>query len=167
MGLSNKATTPLLMPGDHSSQELTCHLDFGRVHFANSLHMPNATPTGQTDKSPITLAIERQDDFTNLPTFGCHAWVRPPGKKPAKLKAKSQKGMFLGCIPWHDPKSNGVKTAAHAGFNEGRRSQIASIMDCIISQSCLNKIEGCIHHLRQPSSCVSDRRCTPSAPKSA
>ena len=66
------------------------------------------------------------EDFTNLRTFGCRVWVRPPGKRPAKLVVNSRKGIFLGYVPyttrnilWYDPETHRVKIATHACFDKG------------------------------------------------
>ena len=56
-------------------------------------------------------------------------WVRPPGKRPAKLVSNSWKGIFRGYVPyttqnilWYDPKTHQVKIATHARFDEGHNN---------------------------------------------
>ena len=53
-------------------------------------------------------------------------YVRKPGRRSAKFKTQSQKGIFLGLQPnttknilWYDPETNRIKIAAHACFDEG------------------------------------------------
>jgi hypothetical protein len=53
-------------------------------------------------------------------------WVRPPGRRRAKLTPNSRKGIFLGFLPnttknilWYDVDTGKVKIAKHARFDEG------------------------------------------------
>ena len=48
--------------------------------FYHALRLYNAIPTRRSDVSPLTQATNIIEDFTNLLTFGCRVWVRPPGK---------------------------------------------------------------------------------------
>ena len=88
--------------------------------------MSNALPDPSQDKSPIALATGRPEDFSNIRTFGCRVWVRPPGKRSAKLQPNSRKGIFLGYVPhttrnilWYDVETTRIKIATHARFDEG------------------------------------------------
>ena len=89
------------------------------------LRIHNALPFQGTNDSPISHCTKHQDDFTNLPTFGCHAWVRPPRKRSAKLALHAKRGIFLGYPPdtkknviWLDLETRRVKNAVHVGFGE-------------------------------------------------
>jgi len=72
------------------------------------------------------MVTGKKDDFSSYRTFGCRVWVRPPGRHDAKFVPNSHKGTFLGFLPntdknivWHDPETDRVKIAKHAGFDEG------------------------------------------------
>ena len=90
------------------------------------MRMSNALPERHKANSPISLATGKQEDFTNIRTFGCQVWVRPPGQRSAKLKPNSRKGIFLGYVPhtthnilWYDVETSRIKIATHARFDEG------------------------------------------------
>jgi len=72
------------------------------------------------------ITAGKKDDLLALRTFGCRAWVRPPGQRAAKLIPNSRKGIFLGFIPntdknviWYDTETHVVKIAEHVRFDEG------------------------------------------------
>ena len=94
--------------------------------FYHSLRLSNAIPERHQALSPLELATRTRENFTNLKTFGCRVWVRPPGKRKAKLIPNSKKGIFLGYVPytmrnilWYDPDTSRVKIANHARYDEG------------------------------------------------
>jgi len=76
--------------------------------------------------SPNYITAGKKDDLLALCTVGCRAWVRPPGRRAAKLTPNSRKGIFLGFTPnadkniiWHDTETHVVKIAKHVRFDEG------------------------------------------------
>jgi len=76
--------------------------------------------------SPNYITTGKKDDLSSLHTFGCRVWVRPPGRRSAKLIRNSRKGIFLGFIPntdkniiWYDTETHVVKIAKHVRFDEG------------------------------------------------
>ena len=94
--------------------------------FHHWLRIDNSLPSRDQLQAPLKLATGRTDDFTAFRTFGCRVWVRPPGRRPAKLVPNSRKGIFLGFLPnttkniiWFDPETQRVKIAKHARFDEG------------------------------------------------
>jgi hypothetical protein len=94
--------------------------------FYHSMRLSNAFPEAGKTSSPIELATSQKEDLSDLRTFGCRVWVRPPGKRKAKFKNVSKKGIFLGYVPyttrnilWYDMETHRVKIAAHARFDEG------------------------------------------------
>ena len=94
--------------------------------FHHFLRITNALPSRDQDKSPFAMATGKQEDFSAFRTFGCRVWVRPSGRRSAKLKPNSRKGIFLGFLPnttkniiWYDPETSRVKIAKHARFDEG------------------------------------------------
>ena len=94
--------------------------------FHHFLRIKNAIPSKDQSKSPYTLATGKVDDFTGFRTFGCRVWVRPPGRRAAKFRLNSRRGLFIGYLPnttknimWYDPETNRVKIAKHARFDEG------------------------------------------------
>ena len=94
--------------------------------FHHYLRIKNAIPSKDQDKSPLTLATGKVDDFSQFRTFGCRVWVRPPGRRSAKFKLSSRRGIFLGFLPntttniiWYDMETSRVKIAKHARFDEG------------------------------------------------
>ena len=89
--------------------------------FYHSLRLLNALPERNRSISPLELATSIRENFTHLRTFGCRVWVRPPGKRKAKLKPNSRKGIFLGYVPyttrnilWYDVETSRIKIATHA-----------------------------------------------------
>ena len=94
--------------------------------FYHALRMSNAFPERTRNRSPVCLSTGKQEDFSNIRTFGCRVWVRPPGHRAAKLKPNSRKGIFLGYVPhttrnilWYDVETSRIKIATHARFDEG------------------------------------------------
>jgi hypothetical protein len=86
----------------------------------------NALPIQGTDNSQASRCTKHQDDFIHLQTFGCRVWVRPPGKRSAKLALHAKRGIFLGYPPdatkniiWFDLETCKVKLAVHVCFNKG------------------------------------------------
>jgi len=76
--------------------------------------------------SPHYITTGKKDDLSALRTFGCRVWVRPPGRRSAKLIPNSREGIFLGFIPntdkniiWYDTEPHVVKIAKHVRFDEG------------------------------------------------
>lgn len=94
--------------------------------FHHWLRIDNSLPSRDQTAAPFQLANKRKDDFSHFRTFGCRVWVRPPGRRSAKFRSNSRKGIFLGFIPrttknilWYDPETSHVKIARHARFDEG------------------------------------------------
>ena len=101
-------------------------MKFWPYTFHHALRMSNAFPEPSKHLSPVALSMGKPENFANIQTFGCRAWVRPPGKRNAKLKPTSRKGNFLGYVPhatrnilWHDIETTKIKIATHARFDEG------------------------------------------------
>jgi len=76
--------------------------------------------------SPNYITAGKKDDLSALRTFGCRVWVRPPGRRSAKLIPNSHKGIFLGFMPntdknviWCDTETHVVKITKHVRFDEG------------------------------------------------
>jgi hypothetical protein len=93
--------------------------------FQSFLRLKNALSKDNKASSYETLHHSKPD-FTQLRTFGCRVWVRPPGKRTARLTNHARKGIFLGYLPntlknilWFDVDSNRIKIAFHARFDEG------------------------------------------------
>ena len=85
------------------------NVKFWPYAFYHAMRMSNAFPEPTQQRSPIALATGKPEDFSNIRTFGCRVWVRPPGRRPAKLIPNSRKGVFLGYVPnttqnilWYD-----------------------------------------------------------------
>ncbi|GAX10430.1 hypothetical protein FisN_21Lu161 [Fistulifera solaris] len=94
--------------------------------FHHWLRITNSLPSRDQHQSPLALATGTQDDFSDFRTFGCRVWVRSPGRRQAKFKSASRKGIFLGFLPnttrnilWYDVASDRVKIAKHVRFDEG------------------------------------------------
>jgi len=94
--------------------------------FHHWLRIDNSLPSRDQTQAPLLQATGMTDDFTAFRTFGCRVWVRPPGRRTAKFRPNSRKGIFLGFLPnttknivWYDPETIRVKTAKHARFDEG------------------------------------------------
>jgi hypothetical protein len=94
--------------------------------FHHYLRIKNGLPSVDQHKSALEIATGKVDDFTGFRTFGCRVWVRPPGRRRAKFRNNSRKGVFLGFLPnttkniiWYDLESSRVKMAKHARFDEG------------------------------------------------
>ena len=94
--------------------------------FHHYVRLKNALPVKEQEHSPVEMATGKQEDFSALRTFGCRVWVRPPGRRGAKLLPNSRKGIFLGFLPnttkniiWYDCESTRIKIAKHARFDEG------------------------------------------------
>ena len=90
------------------------------------LRFKNVLPSRDQVTSPSKLATNNFDDFSGFRTFGCRVWIRPPGRRSAKFRMNSRKGIFLGFLPnttsnilWYDAETNRVKIAKHARFDEG------------------------------------------------
>ena len=47
--------------------------------FNHAICIRNALPHQGQTMAPIFLATGKKDNFTNLRTFCCRMWVRPPG----------------------------------------------------------------------------------------
>ena len=102
------------------------NIKFWPYAFYHAMQMSNAFPKPTQQRSPIALATGKPEDFSNIRTFGCRVWVRPPGRRPAKLIPNSRKGVFLGYVPnttqnilWYDVETSRIKIATHARFDEG------------------------------------------------
>jgi len=90
------------------------------------LRIDNSMASRDQLVSPNYITTGKKDDLSALRTFGCRVWVRPPGRRSAKLIPNSQKGIFLGFTPntdkniiWYDTKTHVVKITKHVRFNEG------------------------------------------------
>ena len=101
-------------------------IKFWPYAFYHSMRLANAFPERGDDLSPLEKATGTRENLSSFRTFGCRVWVRPPGRKKAKLKPNSRKGIFLGFVPystrnilWYDVETNRVKIAFHARFDEG------------------------------------------------
>ena len=81
--------------------------------FHHYIHLKNAImPAKHQNTSPTEAASGKQDNFTQLRTFGCRVWVKT-GRRTAKYKSNSKKGIFLGYLPdttvnvlWYDLETN-------------------------------------------------------------
>jgi hypothetical protein len=94
--------------------------------FHHWLRIDNSLTSRDQTATPLKIAMDKVDDFSDFRTFGCRVWVRPPGRRGAKFRPNSRKGIFLGFLPyttrnilWFDPETNRVKIATHARFDEG------------------------------------------------
>lgn len=94
--------------------------------FHHWLRIDNSIPSRDQTQAPLKIAVNQTDNFSDFRTFGCRVWVRPPGRRTAKLCPNSKKGIFLGFLPhttknilWYDPETSRVKIAKHARFDEG------------------------------------------------
>ena len=94
--------------------------------FHHYIRIKNALASRGQSASPLTLSTGKVDDFSDFRTFGCRVWVRPPGRRPVKLRPNSRKGIFLGFLPnttknvlWFDPETSNTKIAKHVRFDEG------------------------------------------------
>ena len=101
-------------------------IKFWPFAFHHYLRLYNALPHAGDVASPLELTTGEKDDLTHFRTFGCRVWVRPPGRRRAKLRPNSRKGIFLGYIPnttanivWFDEATQRIKIAKHARFDEG------------------------------------------------
>ena len=101
-------------------------IKFWPYAFHHYLRIKNSLPSRLQDLSPTEMATGKQDDFSGFRTFGCRVWVRPPGRRSAKFRVVSRKGIFLGFLPntttnilWYDEGTGRVKIAKHARFDEG------------------------------------------------
>ena len=101
-------------------------IKFWPYAFHHWLRIDNSLPSKDQELSPHAIATGKRDDFSAFRTFGCRVWVRPPGRRQAKFRPNSRKGIFLGFLPntdknivWYDPETDRVKTAKHARFDEG------------------------------------------------
>lgn len=101
-------------------------IQFWPYAFHHWLRIDNSLPSRDQSTAPLTLASSQTDDFSGFRTFGCRVWVRPPGRRGAKLRPNSRKGIFLGFLPkttknilWYDPETSRIKLAKHARFDEG------------------------------------------------
>lgn len=110
------------------SMLLGANLDikFWPYAFHHWLRIDNSIPSKDQTTAPLTLATGKVDDFSAFRTFGCRVWVRPPGRRSAKLRPNSRKGIFLGFLAnttknilWYDVETHRVKIAKHARFDEG------------------------------------------------
>ena len=50
-------------------------IEFWPYAFYHALRLQNAFPERNATASPISLATGKQENLTNLRTFGCRAWV--------------------------------------------------------------------------------------------
>ena len=101
-------------------------IKFWPYAFYHALCMSNAFPERNATQLPIQLATGKPENFSNIRTFGCRVWVRPPGSRSAKLKPNLRKGIFLGYVPcttrnilWYDLETSKIKIATHACFDKG------------------------------------------------
>ena len=101
-------------------------IKFWPYAFHHYVRIKNSLAICGQSQSPLEISSGEQDNFSQFRTFGCRVWVRPPGFRSAKLCPNSRKGIFLGYltnttknIVWYDTKTNRVKVAKHARFDEG------------------------------------------------
>ena len=101
-------------------------IKFWPYAFHHALRILNAIPQRTQTQSPLQLVTGKKENLRNFKTFGCRVWVRPPGRRSAKFKNNSRKGIFLGYLPqttknilWYDIETDCVKIASHARFDEG------------------------------------------------
>ena len=94
--------------------------------FKHYVRIRNSLPSRDQDKSPTEIALGRKDNFKGWRTIGTRVWVRPPGRRSAKLLSNSREGIFLGFVEnpskniyWYDVSSNKVKIASRFGFDDG------------------------------------------------
>ena len=92
------------------------------------MRLSNAFSEAGKDKSPSQLANPggKPEDLSQLRSFGCQTWVKPPGIQDANLVPNSCKGIFLGYvlyttrnILWYDVATHKAKIATHARFDDG------------------------------------------------
>ena len=85
------------------------------------------SPVKGQDSSPLYQSTGKRDNFkSSSQHFGCRVWIRPPGRRRAKFKPNSRKGIFLGYVPhttrnilWFDVGTERVKIATCVRFDEG------------------------------------------------
>mmetsp|Transcript_17708 Transcript_17708/g.26862 ORF Transcript_17708/g.26862 Transcript_17708/m.26862 type:complete len:200 (-) Transcript_17708:2195-2794(-) len=95
--------------------------------FHHWIRSDNALPSRDQEVSPNQMVTgKNKEDFSRFKTFGCRVWVRPPGRRKAKFRINSRKGVFLGFlrnttknILWYDAETSKTKIATHARFEEG------------------------------------------------
>jgi hypothetical protein len=96
--------------------------NFAFYHF---LRLFNFFPHGTRTKSPFEMIRGTQPDLSLLRIFGCHVYIRPPGRRPSKLDKHVVRGTFLGYtstlkqIYYLEQDTHKIKVAAHARFDEG------------------------------------------------
>ena len=93
--------------------------------FHHYLRIKNGLPSKSQSKSPIELTTGKREDLSNLKTFGCRVWSKPPTRRKAKFKCNARKGIFLGYLPhtkrnilYYDVQTDKVKIATHIQFDE-------------------------------------------------
>ena len=101
-------------------------INFWSYAFHHVIRIRNAIPGRGQEHSPFEMIYNKKENFKNLRTFGCRAWVRPPGIQSRQFKDKSRKGIFLGYLPhtvrnviYYNEDSMRVKIANHCRFDEG------------------------------------------------
>lgn len=99
---------------------------FWNFAFHHFIRIHNMVPHGSKRKlSPFEIIHGRKPDVSCLRVFGCHIYIRPPGRRPSKLDRHAIKGIFLGYtatlkqIYYLECNTNKVKIASHARFDEG------------------------------------------------
>ena len=76
------------------------------------------------NNTPYEAITAKQQDLSNLRTFGCCIFAKKPGKWLAKLDHHTSNGIFLGYtatstnVYFIDHKTRSVKTGVHAIFDE-------------------------------------------------
>ena len=101
-------------------------VSFWSYAFHHVLRIQNSIPHRGQSASPLFLATNYKDNFSNLKTWGCRVWVRPPGVRSKRFQSEARRGIFLGYMPhtsrvilWYDEGTSKVKIATHAKFDEG------------------------------------------------
>jgi Integrase core domain. len=103
-------------------------LKYWNFAFYHFIRLFNFFPHGTRDKSSFELTRGHKPDLSLLRVFGCVVYIRPPGRRPSKLENHVVKGRFLGYtstmkqIYYLEDKTNKIKIAAHARFDEGLAS---------------------------------------------
>jgi hypothetical protein len=94
--------------------------------FQMLLRIKNSLPSSTQAQTPHELRYHTKAKLSDLRTFGCRVWVKPPGKRKGRLLRHARKGTFLGYMPhttknilYFDLESKRVKIAYHARFDEG------------------------------------------------
>ena len=117
--LSNAPIDQLVIISVLSLKVLLLILNYGRTPSSTIFVLP--IPLLLLSKAPLKSfklkGKRKKENFASFRTFGCRIQVYPPGKRKAKFKFNSQKGIFLGFVPrttqnclWYNKTGNIGKT---------------------------------------------------------